>query len=229
VNRVNPNQNISTHYQSILVLQRKNLLVKRLETIHPQPPLAFTLGSVEWYSRLPPLAAACSICITLTNYSFVRFGSSALQFDLTSTFRIILQTEVPDGQPCAHAGRRNTRCIPQGVMTMKIFMSHSSKHTPRVRELIHDERRLPVGDNITESIKDAGTDFLIRFVDLSRTTSACVSKELEWALHGESKLGHNFVLPVVLDREAWDLIEPDLLPDFVLRYSCWWILTASHA
>jgi hypothetical protein len=77
--------------------------------------------------------------------------------------------------------------IPGGLM--KLFMSHSSKHKPLVRELTHylpdhivswiDEKRLLVGDNLTESIKDAievGTDFVILFVDLSSATSAWVRK-----------------------------------------------------
>jgi DeoR/GlpR family transcriptional regulator of sugar metabolism len=104
---------------------------------------------------------------------------------------------------------------------MRIFMSHSSKHKPLVREITHylpahvlswiDEKQLLVGENITESIKDAievGVDFVILFVDLSSATSAWVRKELEWALDKEARLGRKFILPIVLDKEAWDLLEP---------------------
>jgi DeoR/GlpR family transcriptional regulator of sugar metabolism len=104
---------------------------------------------------------------------------------------------------------------------MRVFLSHSSKHKPLVREITHhlpdhirpwiDEKHLLIGENITESIKGAielGTDFVVLFVDINSATSAWVRKELDWALEHEVQLGHVFVLPIVLDHEAWALIQP---------------------
>jgi DeoR/GlpR family transcriptional regulator of sugar metabolism len=104
---------------------------------------------------------------------------------------------------------------------MRVFLSHSSKHKPLVREVVHylpehvrpwiDEKQLLIGDSLDKSIKDAlqvGTDFVVLFVDMSSATSTWVRKELRWALEHESHIGRTFVLPVVLDTEAWELIEP---------------------
>lgn len=104
---------------------------------------------------------------------------------------------------------------------MRIFLSHSSKHKPLVRELIHylpdhvrpwiDERQLLIGDGISSSIQQAisvGTDFVVLFVDTNSATSAWVRKEIEWALQHERILGRTFVLPIVLELDAWPLIEP---------------------
>src|SRR5579864_8126739 len=98
---------------------------------------------------------------------------------------------------------------------MRVFFSHSSKHKPLVREVIHylpdhvrpwiDEKELLIGEPIGRSIRDAievGTDFVVLFVDLSSATSAWVKKELEWALEYEHRLGRPFVVPVVLDPQG---------------------------
>jgi DeoR/GlpR family transcriptional regulator of sugar metabolism len=104
---------------------------------------------------------------------------------------------------------------------MKVFFSHSSKHKPLVREVLHylpdhirpwiDEKELLIGESISRSIRDAiavDTDFVVLFVDLSSATSAWVKRELEWALEHERHLGRTFVVPVVLEPQGWELIEP---------------------
>lgn len=107
---------------------------------------------------------------------------------------------------------------------MRIFLSHTSRHKPLVREVKNhlpqdirpwiDEKDLFVGENISDGIKNViekHTDFVIIFVDSHAVSSEWVKQELQWALEYEQKLGRTFVLPVVLDREAWDRIEPEEL------------------
>jgi len=107
---------------------------------------------------------------------------------------------------------------------MRIFLSHTSRHKPLVREVKNhlpqyirswiDEKDLFIGENIGDGIKNViekHTDFVIIFVDSHAVASEWVKQELQWALEYEQRLGRTFVLPVVLDREAWDRIEPEEL------------------
>jgi DeoR/GlpR family transcriptional regulator of sugar metabolism len=107
---------------------------------------------------------------------------------------------------------------------MRIFLSHTGKQKPLIREVMDhfphyvrpwfDEKDLFVGENIGDGIKgviEKHTDFVIIFVDSHAVASEWVQQELQWALEYEQKLGRTFVLPVVLDREAWDRIEPEEL------------------
>src|SRR5882724_2850701 len=104
---------------------------------------------------------------------------------------------------------------------MRVFLSHSSKDTALVREIRQslpehvrtwiDEQSLLIGDDIEASTRDViGTqiDLVIIFIGRDSVKSAWVRKELKWALKRESKLGHSFVLPVALDSESWELVEP---------------------
>jgi len=97
---------------------------------------------------------------------------------------------------------------------MKIFLSHSSKNKPLVREvksylpehlrLWIDEKDILVGDNITGSIKEAiktNSDFLIVFLDAYAIKSSWVIKELSWAIEHEKQINRTFILPVVLESE----------------------------
>ncbi len=118
---------------------------------------------------------------------------------------------------------------------MKIFLSHSSKHKPLVREIKSylpehlnlwlDEKELLIGDDISKSIQDTievESDFLVFFIDASALTSEWVMKEIHWALKKEKELDRTFVLPLVLEKEAWEQISiPEiksrkyiLLPDY---------------
>jgi len=97
---------------------------------------------------------------------------------------------------------------------MKIFLSHSSKNKPLVREVKNyfpehinvwiDEKDLLIGDDIDKTIKDAidtNSDFLIIFIDSNSIKSRWVSKELKWALKHEIEIQRKFILPVVLEKE----------------------------
>lgn len=100
---------------------------------------------------------------------------------------------------------------------MNIFLSHSSKQKPLVREIVKylpshvqtwlDESKLLVGDNIDIRIKDAielDSDYLVIFIDDYSVKSEWVLKELQWALKHESDVHRNFVIPIVLDKAAWE-------------------------
>jgi DeoR/GlpR family transcriptional regulator of sugar metabolism len=107
---------------------------------------------------------------------------------------------------------------------MRIFLSHTSRHKPLIREVMNhlppnirswiDEKDLFVGEQIGSEIRNVienHSDFVILFVDSHAIASEWVKQELQWALGYEQKLGRTFVLPVVLDREAWNRIEPEEL------------------
>jgi DeoR/GlpR family transcriptional regulator of sugar metabolism len=109
---------------------------------------------------------------------------------------------------------------------MRLFLSHSSRQKPLVRELLHylpdfmlpwlDEKQLLVGDAVTTSLKtaiQADSDLVILFVDRDAARSEWVSKELSWALEREKVLGRPFILPIVLDPAAWDQLEPAVFRD----------------
>lgn len=105
---------------------------------------------------------------------------------------------------------------------MRIFLSHSSRQKPLVREIKHhlpdhikawvDEKELLVGEDLEFSIKtaiQADADFVILFLDSHAVQSPWVRKELDWAIEQETKLGRTFVLPVVLERDIWHSLEPE--------------------
>jgi len=104
---------------------------------------------------------------------------------------------------------------------MRIFLSHSSHYKPMLRELRAklpehinawiDEDRLLVGDNLSNSLQNAitkETDFVVLFVDEQAMQSPWVKREVEWALGVEQSIGRTFVLPIVLDSQAWERFEP---------------------
>lgn len=115
---------------------------------------------------------------------------------------------------------------------MRVFISHSSRDKPLVREVISyfppfiqawvDEEKLLIGDAIEPSLKDAiqrGTDYVIIFLGKEAIASEWVRKELKWALDWEKQIGHKIVLPVLLDGNVWQQVKPD---DFRNRkcYQC---------
>ncbi len=104
---------------------------------------------------------------------------------------------------------------------MKIFLSHSSKDKPLVREIRKqlpehikawiDEKELLIGEDLEGSIKnaiDAGSDFVLLFLSSDSVESEWVNRELEWALKREKEIGRPFVLPILLDKQSWDLVQP---------------------
>ena len=107
------------------------------------------------------------------------------------------------------------------TVCMKIFLSHASRDKPLVREIRKhlpehirswiDEKQLLIGDDLESSIRDAiekASDLVIIFLSRDSVRSEWVKRELAWALQREEGLGHPFVLPILFDKEAWDLLEP---------------------
>jgi DeoR/GlpR family transcriptional regulator of sugar metabolism len=105
---------------------------------------------------------------------------------------------------------------------MKLFLSHSSRCKPLVRELRSylpehvvswiDEKQLVVGDDLESSIEHAicaESDYVVLFIDEYAVRSAWVQRELTWALEQETRLGRPFILPVVLDHDSWMKVEPE--------------------
>lgn len=105
---------------------------------------------------------------------------------------------------------------------MKIFLSHNSRHKPLVREIKRclpehinlwiDEKELLIGDDLNTSIKDAietNTDFVIIFIDSYAIQSPWVLKEVDWAINYEKEIGRTFLLPIVLEKEAWENFQHD--------------------
>jgi DeoR/GlpR family transcriptional regulator of sugar metabolism len=99
---------------------------------------------------------------------------------------------------------------------MKVFMSHSSKNKLFVKELRKflpeslklwiDEKEIASGTFLNNSIKNAinaEADFLIIVLDNNSIQSDWVKQEIEWGLQREKELGRTFLLPLVLEPEAW--------------------------
>ncbi len=97
---------------------------------------------------------------------------------------------------------------------MKIFLSHSSRNKPLIREIKSylpehiklwiDEKDMLIGDNLETSIKDAietNSDYVIVFIDSYSVKSDWVLKELDWAISHEKEIERTFVLPVLLDKD----------------------------
>jgi DeoR/GlpR family transcriptional regulator of sugar metabolism len=98
---------------------------------------------------------------------------------------------------------------------MHIFLSHSSKQKPLVREVKRhlpsylgtwlDEEKLLFGDDISESISTAikcDTDYVLLFIDENAAISEWVVREIEWTLQAEKEHGRTILLPIVVDEKA---------------------------
>lgn len=103
---------------------------------------------------------------------------------------------------------------------MKIFISHSSRDTALIREILghlptylqrwFDEEQLLFGMNLDVSIRNAirdDVDYVIIFLSGDAIASDWVEREFRWALKREQELGRTFVLPVVLE-DVWDQVRP---------------------
>lgn len=100
-------------------------------------------------------------------------------------------------------------------------MSHSSRQKLFVKELRHhlpastslwiDERELRVGSNIEAELESAvrqNSDFFILVVDRDANASDWVKKEIGWAIQREKDTGQTFLLPIVVEQEAWPEADP---------------------
>jgi DeoR family transcriptional regulator, aga operon transcriptional repressor len=100
---------------------------------------------------------------------------------------------------------------------MKVFISHSSKqklfakaikqYLPPSLQLWIDEYEIPVGENIADLIGKSivnDCDYFILLVDAHAMRSAWVDMEIDLALKKEKVIGRAFLLPVVLDKSAWE-------------------------
>lgn len=98
---------------------------------------------------------------------------------------------------------------------MQIFLSHSSRQKPLVREIRKhlpdhlgswlDEERLLFGDRITGTIESTireETDYVLLFVDEHAIASSWVQKELDWTLRTEVERDRTILLPVVIDADV---------------------------
>jgi hypothetical protein len=98
---------------------------------------------------------------------------------------------------------------------MQIFLSHSSKQKPLVREIRRqlpeylgawiDEEKLLFGENIVSSLSSAissETDYVLLFIDEYAVASKWVDKEITWALEAEKSQCRTILLPIVLDEKA---------------------------
>jgi len=104
---------------------------------------------------------------------------------------------------------------------MRVFLSHTSRDKPLLREVRHqlpphirtalDEDTLLIGDNIEASIRsaiDLQSDIVFVFVGLEAALSMGLRKALEWVVEREKDLGRVLAVPVVMDADAWKILEP---------------------
>lgn len=105
---------------------------------------------------------------------------------------------------------------------MKIFFSHSSKQKLFVKELrkylpYHlnlwiDEREILIGADLDSTIKagiDVACDYFVVVIDHFAIRSDWVLKEIKWAVAKEAELGRVFLLPIVLEIDAWKELQND--------------------
>jgi len=98
---------------------------------------------------------------------------------------------------------------------MRVFLSHSSKQKPLVREIRAclpaflvswlDEENLLFGDDIPRSIAatiKSDTDYVLLFLDSHAAKSPWVRKEISWALETEKMRSRTILLPIVVEEGA---------------------------
>jgi len=99
---------------------------------------------------------------------------------------------------------------------MKIFVSHSSRQKlfvqaiqsrlPSFITLWLDERELLLGDDIETTLEEAinnRCDLVMVVVDGHAAQSEWVKKEIAWTLQREQLSGRQYLLPIVLELDAW--------------------------
>jgi DeoR/GlpR family transcriptional regulator of sugar metabolism len=100
---------------------------------------------------------------------------------------------------------------------VRIFMSHSSRQKLFVKELRRqlpasialwiDEHEILMGSNLESRIREGISlecDFFILVIDQFALGSEWVAKEVAIAVEREKQLGRTFLLPIVLEPEAWE-------------------------
>jgi len=68
------------------------------------------------------------------------------------------------------------------------------------------KKKMNIGDDVVETLKKTilyDVDFLILIIDSNAIESDWVRQEFEWGLQKEKELGREFVLPIVLEKDAW--------------------------
>jgi len=89
----------------------------------------------------------------------------------------------------------------------KLFVKEIRKYLPEHIDLWIDEKQLLIGDDFGATIKktiEEDVDFLILVIDNNAIESEWVIREFNWGLKKEIELGRTFVLPILLEKEAWD-------------------------
>ena len=101
---------------------------------------------------------------------------------------------------------------------MKIFFSHNRRQKLFAKALIKflpnhieswlDEKELSAGAKLESEIIEtiSQCDFVVIIIDNDSVKSEWVMRELEWAIKREETLGRTFIIPVLLDIEAWEQI-----------------------
>ena len=115
---------------------------------------------------------------------------------------------------------------------MRIFLSHRSRDKALVREFRSllprfldtwlDEDSLAWGDSFPAELKrsiQSGVDFLIIFLDNDALRSEWVKQELKWAIEREKELKRTFVLPILLEEVASEILPPGFSERLYLRLS----------
>ncbi len=99
---------------------------------------------------------------------------------------------------------------------MKIFISYSTQDEKIVKELSQinssevytwiDHKSLGGGSILNNTIKKGieSSDMLFLFISQESLSSKWVKDEIKWAIEREKKLKYDFIVPVVLEQEAWD-------------------------
>ncbi len=104
-------------------------------------------------------------------------------------------------------------------MRMKIFLSHSNRQKPLVREIRRhfpehidtwiDEKQLLIGDDLEASFErqiNENSDFVLLFLDDDAARSSWVKKEIFWALSAESNKKRTILLVVLIDPGALETL-----------------------
>ena len=99
---------------------------------------------------------------------------------------------------------------------MKIFLSYSTKDEQIVRSVEKlmpsevftwiDHKKISGGSILNNKIKKGinESDMFFVFISQDSIDSEWVLKEINWAMEKEKKLKYDFIVPVVLNLEAWE-------------------------
>jgi len=103
---------------------------------------------------------------------------------------------------------------------MNIFISYSSKDEQKVKAIKKlmpesevniwiDHHELKGGSILWSNIKKGidSSDIYFLFVSQNSIDSDWVQKEIKWAIEREEKLRYEFIVPIVLESEAWDKLK----------------------